>query len=104
MQYDLNSSNQPTAFLKNSSQSMFMIYMNGTANSSIFYCGFRGPNADITGTPVAPLNSSAFIFLAGPNGSGNQIVGNDFNGIGGYTAAIQVASASQQPTAERHDH
>ena len=99
MQCDLNSSNQPTAFLQNPSQtSGYMILMNSTTNSSIFYCGFRGPNADLNAQTVASANNDAFIFIQGANGNGNQLVGDDFNGIGGQQAAVMVyASNSTQP-------
>ncbi len=93
----------PNAFLENlspwgSETSHQMIDMQSTNNSSIFNCGFRGPNADIRGRPRASLTGSYFIKVIGPGGSNNQIIGNDFNGNGGYTGAVNIYSSdSQQP-------
>ena len=90
----------PGSYLQNPSTSGYqMIDMGSTTNSSIFYCGFRGPNADINGVPsTTGGNQPFFIRISGPNGSNNEIVGNDFNGIGGVVGAINVcASDTQQP-------
>lgn len=86
------------SFLKNTSQTTTMIDMDSTNNSSIFYCGFVGPNANISATSTASLNNSFFVRVSGPNGNNNQLVGNDFNGIGGFVGAVFIGAAdSQQP-------
>ena len=99
MQCAQNSNGTPAAYLKNTSQTMgYMIQAQGTVGSSIFYCGFWGPNYNLNAQTVASNNNDAFVFIYGPNGSGFQLVGDDFNGIGGEQAAVMVyAGDSSQP-------
>ena len=67
--------------------------MDATTGSSIFYCGFRGPNVDIASRPAVNTNQPFFVRisgLAGGSTSNNQLVGNDFNGIQGVVGAVVV--------------
>ena len=82
------------SFLVNTAMTGYqMIDMDATTGSSIFYCGFRGPNADIASRPAVNTNLPFFVRISGLSGgstSNNQLVGNDFNGIQGVVAAVVV--------------
>ena len=96
MQCAYDSSFKPLAFLQNPSSGNYeMIDIDGTSNgASIFYCGFRGYNADVAGTPACQITGPFFIRVSGGLSDtyplNTQIVGNDFNGNGGGNAAINV--------------
>ena len=82
------------SFLVNTAMTGYqMIDMDVTTGSSIFYCGFRGPNADIASRPAINTNAPFFVRISGGAGgstSNNQLVGNDFNGIQGGVGAVIV--------------
>jgi hypothetical protein len=69
---------------------------NARGAGSVFNCHFRGPYTDVS-IPSYNLFPEDFIHLTPPSDR-YQIVGNDFNGSGGWTEAIDVyASNRQQP-------
>jgi hypothetical protein len=78
-----------------------MLNWSGTSNGSVFNCQFRGINYNVNGKAAASSNYQQFIFvqsLHGAGGSDLTIANNDFNGIGGFIAAIHIyASDSNQP-------
>jgi hypothetical protein len=82
------------SFLVNTAMTGYqMIDMDVTTGSSIFYCGFRGPNADIASRPAINTNAPFFVRISGGAGgstSNNQLVGNDFNGIQGGIGGVVV--------------
>ena len=96
MQCTLSNGTSGTAqsFLVNTAMTGYqMIDMDVTTGSSIFYCGFRGPNADIASRPAVNTNAPFFVRISGGaagSTSNNQLVGNDFNGIQGVVAAVVV--------------
>jgi hypothetical protein len=68
---------------------------NAHGGGSVFNCHFRGPYADVT-IPGYNRFPEDFIHLNPPS-SGYQIVGNDFNGSGGWTGAVDVYAPNGQP-------
>ena len=82
------------SFLVNTAMTAYqMIDMDGTTNDSIFYCGFRGPNADIASRPAVNTDAPFFIRISGASWvstANNKLVGNDFNGIQGTVGAVIV--------------
>jgi hypothetical protein len=77
-----------------------MFNFNGTVGGSVFNCHFRGPNAGVNAHPLTDNSFQMFIqhnAVAGV-GSNLQINGNDFDGIGGFIAAINLyANDANQP-------
>jgi hypothetical protein len=83
------------ASLINQSSSAFIMFeLDGNTGGSFFNCHFRGPNYNINASPSVQNFSQNFIWeqsIGNLGTTGNlQIVGNDFNGIGGYTGAIGI--------------
>jgi hypothetical protein len=78
-----------------------MFNWSGTSNGSVFNCRFRGVNYNVNGKAAASSAFQQFIFaqsLGGEGGSNLTIANNDFNGIGGFIAAIHIyASDRNQP-------
>ncbi len=73
-------------------RTMFQI----TGAGSVFNCDFRGPYYNVNGAGYQTYYED-FLHLNPPS-NGYRIVGNNFNGSGGYTGAVDVyASDSQQP-------
>jgi hypothetical protein len=76
------------------SQRMFRIY--NSVNQSMFNCHFRGPNYN-QNSPAYHLFPQDFVWVIPPS-TNFRMVGNDFNGAGGYTGAIDVyAGAGPAP-------
>jgi hypothetical protein len=87
-----------TANSQTSNLSMFN--MDGTIGNSIFYCQFRGPNADLFEKPPFSSVFQSFIQIRSVGGvsAENTIANNDFNGIGGFIGAIMIyGNDSNQP-------
>jgi hypothetical protein len=71
-----------------------MCQINGAG--SVFNCDFRGPYYNVNGAGYQTFYED-FLHLNPPS-NGYRIVGNSFNGSGGYTGAIDVyASDARQP-------
>ena len=83
------------SFLVNMSTSEYQMFdIGGSTNSSIFYCGFRGPNADINARPAVNGSSQSFFIRVGNNSVNNQFVGNDFNGNNGVVGMMDLIAGS----------
>jgi hypothetical protein len=81
--------NQPTLA---ANRAMFQIHGSG----SVFNCNFQGPYYNVNGAGYQTFFED-FLHLNPPS-DGYRIIGNTFNGSGGYTGAIDVyASDAQQP-------
>jgi hypothetical protein len=77
-----------------------MFEWRGSSGGSVFNCQFRGNNYNLNKKPGTSYAFQEFLFIqsVGGNGGGLTIANNDFNGIGGWTAAIQLfASDVNQP-------
>ena len=75
-------------------------YNSGASSGSFFNCHFRGPNYNINAAPKVDNFSQTFIREEGSAGH-LLIIGNDFNGVGGYTGAIVLYdNDTEQPPAE----
>ncbi len=75
------------------SQRMFRIYK--STNQSVFNCSFRGPNYN-RNSPNYYKFPEDFLWIIPPT-TGFRVVGNDFNGSGGYTGAIDVYAGDSWP-------
>jgi hypothetical protein len=81
--------NQPTLA---ANRAMFQIDGSG----SVFNCNFQGPYYNVNGAGYQDFFED-FLHLNPPS-TGYRIIGNTFNGSGGYSGAIDVyASDAQQP-------
>ena len=77
-----------------------MFEWRGSSGGSVFNCTFRGNNYNINRKPGTSFAFQEFLFIqsVGGKGGGLTIANNDFNGIGGWTGAIQLyASDVNQP-------
>lgn len=87
---------KPLAYFKNETSGQWIMNdWDGTNYDSIYYCGFRGPNYNKGSQPVFSSNAEAFIReqIGGSTMTTNaQIVGNDFNGVGGFLAAVYITA------------
>ena len=83
------------SFLVNMSTNEYQMFdIGGTTGTSIFYCGFRGPNADINSRPAVNGSSQSFFIRVGNNAVNNQFVGNDFNGNNGVVGMLDLIAGS----------
>jgi hypothetical protein len=83
--------NQPTL-----AANLSIFELSGT--STIFNCNFHGPYYNLNGAGYQTYYED-FVHVNPPS-NGMQIIGNTFNGSGGYTGAVDIyASSSQQPPA-----
>ncbi len=93
---------EPGAALKyTTTGDIAMFQWNGTVGGSVFNCHFQGSYYNAQGKP-GPASSAfqEFLFIQsiGGVGGGLTIANNDFNGIGGWIAAIQLyANDANQP-------
>ncbi len=60
-------------------------------SDTVYNCGFWGPNANRNAVPCAGSYGSFFLRWSGDSVT---VVGNDFNGINGYVAALVIGSTS----------
>lgn len=88
------------SFLVNQSTNEYQMFdMNSTTGNSIFYCGFRGPNADIVGMPAVNGSAQSFFIRIGVNSRNYQFVGNDFNGNNGVVGMMDfIAPSGGEPS------
>lgn len=79
------------AYFINTSSGDQMFAMSGSG--SMFYCGFRGPNYNISAKPVY---SGSFVTRS----TDLELVGNDFNGIDGFIGAVYVGNGGNNAIIE----
>jgi hypothetical protein len=93
---------EPGALLKTTSTSSYLMFrFDGNYGGGVWNCHFAGSNYNLSPPGYVPFAQS-FIFhqSIGTDGTAGDvtIANNDFNGINGYTAAVQIyASDAHQP-------
>ncbi len=81
-----------SALAMTTSGNLAMFQWNGSTGGSVFNCQFRGNNYNVSAKPATSSAFQEFLFIQsiGGHGGGLTIAKNDFNGIGGWVAAISI--------------